>query len=332
MQSAFSNGIMEPLTTTFFDLVRDRMPAVEAAMRKSSSDHNPHLAEVVDQLIASGGKRVRPALVLLSGEMLEAPRDRTVTLAAAIEMLHTATLVHDDLIDGASLRRGTPTVNSQWPAGATVLTGDYVFARAASLAARTRSLEVMECFADTLMTIVNGEINQLFQTDRAATRRDYLARIYAKTGSLFELACRGPGLLANCSPEELRVISHFGYQVGMAFQIVDDILDFTGDQERVGKPVASDLRQGLVTLPTLIYLETASDTVDLKAWLDGAGLPEGNLEAIIARIRNSRAIEASLAEAGELIDQAVASLETFPDSSSRQGLRDLARYVVRRSL
>lgn len=324
---------MESITTaTFFDLVKDQMPEVERAMRDSSGAHNPQLGEVVDQLLTSGGKRVRPTLVVLAGEMLQAPPDRTVTLAAAIEMLHTATLVHDDLIDGASLRRGTPTVSSQWPAGATVLTGDYIFARAASLASKTGSLPIMESFADTLMTIVNGEINQLFQTDRGATRSEYYDRIYAKTASLFELATRGAGLLADCEETELAVLQKFGYQVGTAFQIVDDVLDFIGEQQRVGKPVANDLRQGLVTLPSLRYLEIGEQTDDLKAWLERRNLPNVALEEIIDRIRSSSAIEDSLHEARDLIDQATASLEVFPPSTAREGLRDLANYIVQRSL
>lgn len=324
---------MESITTaTFFDLVKDRMPQVERAMRDSSGAHNPQLGEVVDQLLTSGGKRVRPTLVILAGEMLRAPADRTVTLAAAIEMLHTATLVHDDLIDGASLRRGTPTVSSQWPAGATVLTGDYIFARAASLASKTGSLPIMESFADTLMTIVNGEINQLFQTDRGATRNEYYDRIYAKTASLFELASRGAGLLADCEETELAILQKFGYRVGAAFQIVDDVLDFIGEQQRVGKPVANDLRQGLVTLPTLRYLEIGEETDDLKVWLEHRNLPDVALEVIIDRIRSSNAIEDSLHEARDLIDQATASLEVFPPSTAREGLRDLANYIVQRSL
>lgn len=323
---------MEPITATFFDLVKDQMPLVEHAMRDGDGQHNPQIGEVVDQLLSSGGKRVRPTLVLLAGEMLGAPMHRSVILAAAIEMLHTATLVHDDLIDGASLRRGTPTVNSQWPAGATVLTGDYVFARAASLASRTGSLQIMESFADTLMTIVNGEINQLFCTDQGSSRGEYYERIYAKTASLFELAARGAGLLANCQGEELEIIQRFGYRVGIAFQIVDDVLDFVGDQDRVGKPVASDLRHGLVTLPTIWHLENDDQGEDLLAWLDGNQLSEAELERLIQRIRSSDAIDRSLAEARDLAEKATMSLEAFSPSRAREGLREMARYVVQRSL
>ena len=147
---------MEPITTTFFDLVRDQMPLVEARMRASPDRHHPQLGQAIDQLLASGGKRIRPTLTLLTARLLGTDEDKAIGLAAAIEMLHTATLVHDDLIDGSLLRRGLPTLNANLTPGATVLTGDYIFARAAYLAAGIGSLPLMEHFARTLMVIVNG--------------------------------------------------------------------------------------------------------------------------------------------------------------------------------
>ena len=244
---------MEPTIATFFDLVRPQLLAVETRMRQTTQAHHPALESALEHLLASGGKRIRPTVVLLAGDLLNAPRDRIVTLAAAIEMLHTATLVHDDLIDGALLRRGTPTLNAQWTAGATVLTGDYVFARAAHLAAQTGSLDVMEAFARTLMTIVNGELSQLFRSEGAQTLDDYHERIYAKTASLFELAAHGAAMLASAPAAEAEAMRSFGYNVGLAFQVVDDILDFVGQSTEIGKPVGSDLRHGIITLPVFLF-------------------------------------------------------------------------------
>src|SRR5574340_107402 len=155
-------------------------------MRSQAEGHHPDLRAALDHLVASGGKRIRPTLTILTGRMLGADEDRTVTLAAAIELLHTATLVHDDLIDGSLLRRGIPTLNSKWSPAATVLTGDFIFASAANMATRTNSLEVMGIFSRTLMTIVNGEVNQLFTSHCSTDINDYYHRIYAKTASLFE--------------------------------------------------------------------------------------------------------------------------------------------------
>jgi len=318
-------------TATFFELVRDRLSQVEERMRAGAGQHHPNADAAIEHLLASGGKRIRPTLALLAGEMLGAEPARVVTLAASIEMLHTATLVHDDLIDGSLLRRGIPTLNAQWTPGATVLTGDYIFARAAQLAAQTGSLRLMELFAQTLMTIVNGEITQLFRSRRGDLRQSYYQSIYAKTASLFELAGEAAALLGTSPDVSVKPMKDFGYQVGMAFQIVDDVLDFTGDQQQVGKPLANDLRQGLITLPTVHYLEMHPEDADLAHLLEDAHLESQELERLIAAIRSSGAIQRSLDEAGRFVAAAEADLETMPDCRERDGLRQLARYTVQRS-
>ncbi len=302
-------------------------------MRWNPGDHHSNLDEAIDHLLSSGGKRIRPTLVLLTGEMLDADPDRTVTLAAAIEMLHTATLVHDDLIDEATVRRGIPTLNARWTAGATVLTGDYIFARAAHLAARTGSLPVMERFAETLMTIVNGEITQLFGDRASASLEDYYDRIYSKTASLFELATQGAALLAEVDEDTARHIQRFGYSIGVAFQIVDDVLDFTGDQDQVGKPVANDLRQHILTLPTLLYLEKVDgQDEELQALLDGEELDEGTFERLVNHIRASGAVDEAMEEAREVAAQGREHLTSMPPGARRDALGELAHYVVRRTI
>ncbi len=322
---------MEPLTATFFDLVRNDMPEVETRMRSHPGSYHPSLDMAVDHLLASGGKRIRPTLVLLCGGMLGADHDRLVTLASAIELLHTATLVHDDLIDEASLRRGMPTLNSQWTPGATVLTGDYIFARAANLAARTGSLTVMERFAETLMAIVNGEITQLFGTRSEDLRRDYYDRIYAKTASLFELATEGGALLGDVDASVAQEIKQFGYALGVAFQIVDDVLDFVGDPAKVGKPVASDLRQGLITLPTVYYMEQSPEDPSLQPLIHNLRLDDEEMDRLVEAIRGSGAIEKACQEAESFITEAEGILAGMPPAPERAALSDLARYVVQRT-
>jgi len=322
---------MNPRTTPFFDLVRPSLEEVEARMRERTGEHHAALDSAIDHLLSSGGKRVRPTVVLLTAAMLGGERPRAVTLAAAIEMLHTATLVHDDLIDGALLRRGTPTLNAQWTPGATVLTGDYIFARAAHLAAQTGSIEVMEMFARTLMIIVSGEINQLFRTRTRDLRQDYFDRIYAKTASLFEVSGEAAAVLSRASLEHTAQAKTVGYNLGVAFQIVDDVLDFVGNQEEVGKPVASDLRQGLLTLPALLTLDgrpMGDDFVDaiLERRLDPTALEE-----LIWQVRTSDAIARSLDEARAFVRRAQDALALLPASPERDALSDLAAYVVQRT-
>jgi geranylgeranyl pyrophosphate synthase len=246
-------------------------------------------------------------------------------------MLHTASLVHDDLIDGSLIRRGYPTLNANLTPGATVLMGDYIFARAAHLAAGIGSLPLMDEFARTLMTIVNGEIIQLFHDRSGDDRQDYFDRIYAKTASLFELATAGAAILRQANQEIVESMRRFGYQLGVAFQIVDDVLDFAGDEARVGKPLGSDLRQGLLTLPTLIYAEDRPEVLEQMSAVRLGRLSSEDLDRLIESIRTSGAIEGALAEARNAVAAGETQLEGMPDGPERAALRQLARYIVTRS-
>jgi geranylgeranyl pyrophosphate synthase len=262
--------------------------------------------------------------------MLGADPDRLITLAAAIELLHTATLVHDDLIDGALLRRGIPTLNSQWTPAATVLTGDFIFARAAGLAAETNSVEVMRAFAETLSVIVNGEITQMFDQQGIPSRESYYRRIYAKTASMFELATTAAALLSPRCDEVIDSVRAFGYEIGMAFQIIDDVLDFIGEQDTVGKPVASDLRQGLITLPTIIYFEANPNDADLELLVSGNHFNEKRLARLTIAIRQSEAIQAATGEARQFVYRGLDVLSDLPENIEHQALEELARYIVGR--
>jgi len=318
-------------TTSFFIPVQQQIHQVEELMRLQVVNHHPDLQAALDHLLSSGGKRIRPTVTLLAGRMLGADDERLVTLAAAIELLHTATLVHDDLIDGAILRRGIPTLNSHWSPGATVLTGDFLFAQAAKLASETNSIPAMKLFAQTLSTIVNGEITQLFSSRCQVNRQEYYQRIYAKTASLFEAAVCCAALISNASPNTLESIRQFGYNIGMAFQIVDDVFDFTGDQSKLGKPVGSDLSQGLITLPAIYYFEQNFADKETQDFLAGDCLQYNeNINSFVERIRSSNAIESSLVEAEGYIQNAIGCLQNFSLSPERSYLEDLTLYIKHR--
>jgi geranylgeranyl pyrophosphate synthase len=263
--------------------------------------------------------------------MLDAEADSLLNLAAAVELLHTATLVHDDLIDGAKLRRGIPTLNTRWSSAATVLAGDYIFARAATFAAETKSVELQKIFADTLATIVSGEIKQLFKSRGKVNRDDYYKRIYAKTASLFEACTHCASLISPVSISVVERMKKFGYEIGMAFQIVDDVLDFTGEQATVGKPVANDLRQGLVTLPAIYYSEENPDDANLKAVLSG-DRHEDTMNQLIDTIRSSGAIQKAMEEAGKFVERGIAVIETLPDNEEHRALNALSYYIVDRDV
>lgn len=242
---------------------------VEDKMKNVESSLFAPLAHAFVDLIGSGGKRLRPTLALLASHVREEQSTgplfpHIVALAASVEMLHTATLVHDDVIDGALLRRGAPTLNAQWNRGATILAGNFMFARAAYFAAETNNPRVIRIFANTLETIVNGELHQL--SARHNFRQDkegYYQRIYAKTASLFAAATEAAAILVGLAEAEVQALRSYGHNLGMAFQIMDDILDFTGSDATLGKPAGSDLRGGTVTLPFFYFLQSYPDAEQL---------------------------------------------------------------------
>ncbi len=302
-------------------------------MRAQAAGYHPDLQAALDLLLSSGGKRIRPTLTLLIGRMLGAPSEKLITLAAAIELLHSATLVHDDLIDGALLRRGIPTLNSQWTPGATVLTGDFLFAQAAKLAAETENVPVIKLYAQTLTVIVNGELTQMLDSRCLVSRDDYYKRIYAKTASLFETSATSAAMIGTTDEMLIEKMRQFGYNIGTGFQIVDDILDFTGEQATVGKPVGSDLRQGLITLPTLCYLEANPDTPLAQPIRNGKCQENREqLDRLVEEIRHSPAIEAAMAEACQYIQKGLDLLRELPDLPEVKALEELARYIVQREI
>lgn len=318
---------------TFFTSVQDQLQFVEQRIREQAGeDHHPDLRSALEHLLSAGGKRIRPTLGLLVGNMLGAPEEKLITLGASVELLHTATLVHDDLIDGALLRRGMPTLNARWSPAATVLTGDFLFARAAKLAAETDYLPLMKLFAETLATIVNGELTQMFSARGVIERDNYYHRIYAKTASLFEMASLAASMVATEDEEMREAMRIFGYEVGMAFQIVDDILDFTGDQSAVGKPIGSDLLNGLVTLPAIYYAEANPRNADVLSLPEGGWKDTERVQRLVDNIRQSKATQQAMDEARQAVSRALKSLNDAPISAEREALENLAKFIVDRKI
>jgi geranylgeranyl pyrophosphate synthase len=317
---------------TFLSPVNEEIKLVEDRMREQADSAHADLRAALEHLMKAGGKRIRPTLGLLVGNMLGAPLEKLVTLGAAVEMLHTATLVHDDLIDGALLRRGTPTLNARWAPPATVLTGDFVFARAAKLAAETDDLRLMNLFAETLSVIVNGELTQMFNSRGLINRDNYYKRIYAKTASLFEMTSHAAAMVSPADEETIKCMREFGYQLGMAFQIVDDILDFTGDQTSVGKPIGSDLHNGLVTLPSLYYAENNPYDPDILSLSNGGWSNHENMTRLVNNIRASDSTQKAMQEAENYVDRAIACLENISACAERDALENLAKYIVDRKV
>ena len=315
----------------FLTYLEDQLDKVDQKMLSVSEGYHPDLTAAFEHLMNSGGKRIRPIVTLLMGTLLGAEEDKLISLSASIEMLHTATLVHDDLIDGSLLRRGNPTLNSRWTPAATVLTGDHIFAQAALLAAELENTEAMKLFAKTLSIIVNGEISQLFGRNHLPSRDEYYHRIYEKTGSLFALSARAAALISPADRKYIQPAEAFGKEIGKAFQIVDDVLDFTGDQARVGKPIGNDLRQGTPTLPAIYYGEQHPEDEVLLACLDGSAT-ESDADKLIQRINQSGVIERTLGEARKCAKNAVHNLSDFPAGREKDSLEKLGTYIIDRDL
>jgi geranylgeranyl pyrophosphate synthase len=312
--------------------LRPELERLEARLRNAGGVEPEALQQLLDWVFASGGKRIRPALVFAIARLGGGVDEAVVNLAAGIETLHAASLVHDDLVDGSLTRRGMATVNKRWSAGATVLAGDWLFARAAAFVADTEDVAVIKIFARTLGTISDGELRQLFGRAGAPSAEQYEYRIYAKTASLFEAATESAGHLIRAGGAQIEALTQFGRELGMAFQIADDLLDFVGDPQILGKPVGSDLRSGQVTLPALLYLDQRPDAAPRLRGAVAAPSVE-DIDRLVAAVRaDSAVLEATRAAADQRRASALAALEAFPPSVARDELARIADYVVARNV
>ena len=309
--------------------VQKDLKKVEQSLEEITDAEFSLLAQLLAYTLKTGGKRVRPALTLLSGKFYIYEPTLLVPMAAAIELLHTATLVHDDIVDNSPVRRGKPTVSRAWGGNSALLLGDYLFAKAGSLVAGTGNLRAIKLFSQTLMTISAGELKQTGITfDIAKVREYYFAWIGAKTACLFSTSTESGAILSQAPEEAIQAIKDYGHNLGMAFQIVDDVLDFVGEEDELGKPVGSDLREGTLTLPTILFAESYPED-ELTKNVIGKKDAEGVSQAV-ERISNSQVIADCLAMASEFCLRARQAAEKLPDNSARKSLIDLAEYIVKR--
>lgn len=319
-----SSNAIPPLTA-----VRPELEQVEVELR-AAVDHSgeplrqallPHLA---------GGKRLRAGLILLLGRLLGAPAASLRNLAAAVEMLHAATLVHDDVIDGSDLRRGSPTLHTLLPAHVAILAGDYLFARSVALVAGLESPRILSSLAEGLRRTSAGEIEEALRDGFAGRTRDqYYRSIEAKTAALFAASTAMAAMVAGADDNIVENCGRFGHELGMAFQIVDDVLDLRGGPDTLGKPAGSDLRQGLATLPVLLFLERGIDTGPLKRVLGGER-DQALMESTIGAIRASGVMDQAMAEARSFAARARRLLDTLPGGPAADDLAALLEYVVER--
>jgi len=317
-----------------YQSVQQDLAKVESQINSVTEVDSPGLAELLSYILI-GGKGIRPVLTLLSGKFYHYNLDLLLPMATAVELMHTATLVHDDAIDSSSFRRGRPTINSIWGEDKAVLLGDYLFAKAGEFAALTGNLRVIRLFAQTLQIITSGELKQTFDAFNLEQTRDrYFERISGKTASLFSLATVSGAILSQAPEESVQVLKEYGYNLGIAFQVVDDVLDFVGTEEELGKPIGSDLAQGTLTLPAMLLLERYPEDNPVTELFNNQDMPEEDKQKKITQaidlVRNSSIVKQCYQVASDYCAKARHKLELLPDSPSRRTLAELTDFVVSR--
>jgi all-trans-nonaprenyl-diphosphate synthase len=306
----------------------DDLARVEAELALVGRDAGPVLREAIAYHLAAGGKRLRPRMALLAGSLIGGGlSDRLVRFAAVTELVHAASLVHDDTLDDAATRRGVETVRARWGNYIAVLVGDYLFAQAASVMAELGSLRLMALLADCIQSLVQGELAQMMAAHRIQpSAENYESRIAAKSASLFVLAAEGGAECGGGSPAQAQALRRYARDLGLAFQVADDVLDYTGSTAELGKPAGSDLANGVITLPALYYLQSLPDgALERRLVEEGAGV-----DTVVEAIRRSEAPARALAHARMLAEQAAEALAGFPPSLERQALLALATAAVSR--
>jgi geranylgeranyl pyrophosphate synthase len=324
---------MQAQLATLYGPVAEDLILVEDLLESTKDVEIPALKRMLDHALQARGKRMRPALVLLAGSFGDYNLNRLVPLGTAIELLHTASLVHDDVVDGADSRRGRPTANAVFDNALTVLLGDYMFANAAEMVTRTGSLPVTRLFALALMKMTSGELDQdAAAFDVGKDIQNYLWRIGGKTAALFATATEGGAILAGCPDGTVEAFRTYGYSLGMAFQIIDDILDFTGDEAEMGKPVGSDLLEGTVTLPGLLLLERQPRENPINRFFTArkGAESQARLREAIEAIRSSGVLDVSTEMAREYVRRANEAIAPLGGGDAHRCLMDLGGYVLDR--
>jgi len=307
--------------------VRADLDKVNDTLKSISRIEFAWLAEQLGHIVRGAGKGIRPALTLLAGKPFDYDLTYLRPMAVSVELMHTATLVHDDAIDKADTRRGLTTINSLWGDEIAILMGDYLFAKAGEFVADTQTPRVVKLFSQTLGIISSGEIGQFRAAYHAPqSRQEYIRRIYSKTAALFSLATQSGAILGHAPEAAVDIMKEYGDNLGIAFQIVDDILDFTSTEQALGKPVGSDLSQGTLTLPAMLITERRPGDNPVEKYFQTRD--ESSLKEAIVMVLNSDIIAECYQIAREYCAAALVNMGTIPDTPARRSLTDLAEFVL----
>jgi octaprenyl-diphosphate synthase len=314
---------------------QEDLARVELEIQQQLNSEVDQIAEIGRYLLLSGGKRIRPILLLLTAKLAGYSGERIFPLSAMIEFMHTATLLHDDVIDHSHLRRGYPTVNSRWGSALSILVGDFLYAKAMTIVVADGDPQILKEITRVTMTMTEGQVVETLRIgDTSLTEAEYRRIIRQKTAALFGACCYIGGVLGGLPAERTEGLRRFGITFGSAFQLVDDTLDFIGKEQRLGKPVGSDLREGKVTLPIIVTLQHASpaESEVIFRFIRGDDRSPEVFEHIVALIQKCDGIEYALREAGRLVEQAELELQGFADGQVYELLMELADFIVKREV
>jgi octaprenyl-diphosphate synthase len=315
-----------------FDLLRDDLQAIEAEFERDTVSTVSAITDIGAYLRAGGGKRIRPSLLLLAAKLMGYRGRGAVRLGAVVEIVHTATLVHDDIIDEAEIRRGRPSANTTWGNARCVLAGDWLYMQAFKIALEERNLKVLDVLIELTQQMVEGELLQMEKLGRLISLKEHYDLIYRKTACLFATSMRLGGILGGATPQQEQSLEDYGRNLGMAFQIVDDVLDLTASEEVLGKPVASDLREGKVTMAIIHALErcTAIERATIETVLRERAFVSVSHGQILGILERYASIEAANAAAESYSEAARKAICTFPDSEIKRALLWVPEFVVER--
>ncbi|MEH6987213.1 heptaprenyl diphosphate synthase component II [Cytobacillus firmus] len=312
-----------------YSFLNSDLNVIENELEETIKAESPLLHQASLHLLQAGGKRIRPVFVLLAAKFGEYDIDKIKNVAVSLELIHMASLVHDDVIDDAELRRGQPTIKAKWDNKIAMYTGDYIFARALELITNVENPHAHKILSHTLVELCIGEIEQIkdkYNYDQNI--RTYFRRIKRKTAMLIAVSCQLGGIAANVEDDIHKKLFKFGYFVGMSYQIIDDVLDFVGTEKELGKPAGGDLHQGNITLPALFAMEDHRISAQIRRVHEGT--ERNDIENIIALVKDSGAIEKSLQISDKYLQKALGVLEELPHSRSKKALRDIAKFIGKR--
>lgn len=323
-------------TVSIYAPVVDQLAQVEEQLRELCQTDIADLDPLLDYALRSGGKRVRPALTLLAAAFHDHERRRSRIMASAVELLHLATLIHDDTVDNAGMRRGKPTINKLYGNHVAVLLGDYLFATSATFVCDTGVIRVIRRFSETIMELASGQLIEFFTTfEPAKARRLYDERIYRKTASLFRTSAESGAILSGAPENRVQALRRYGCNIGMAFQIVDDLLDVQGDPSEIGKPVGNDLLQGVLTLPAIMLMERYPDDHPIDtlfaAIQNGRDGVDSLLNRSLTMINDSGIVPDCFAVIRRYCAAAAAALDQLPNCPPRRSLLEMVDYIRERS-